>query len=184
MCAAVPAASGTRDNTQSQTFARGAGLHPGGSSRDAGSSTGREGRGQAQVVPRKLAAHDPAQGCVLRAQSPLSSSSGPAPVRGREGQKASRRRAGDSCGLLQVTPPRRVQRLWVPRVCQGPCPSPQGGPSRVAFQGHPASDSGRPGPDPKRPPQAGRVPLGRALLPPSHPHASSSRDHSFCHGLN
>lgn len=147
MCAAVPAASGTRDNTQSQTFARGAGLHPGSSSRDAGSSTGREGRGQAQVVPRKLAAHDPAQGCFLRAQSPLSSSSGPAPVRGREGQKASRRQAGDSCGLLQVTPPRRVQRLWVPRVCQGPCPSPQGGPSRVAFQGHPASDSGRPGPD-------------------------------------
>ena len=139
MCAAVPAASGTWDDTQSQTFVRGPGVQP---AAPPGMPGAAGGRGQAQVVPRKLAAHGPARGCVLRAQSPLSSSS---PGVGR--QKASRRRAGHSRGLLQVTPPRRVQRLWVPRVWQGPRPSPQGGPSGAAFQGHPAGDSGRPGPD-------------------------------------
>ena len=96
----------------------------------------RGGHGHAQVIPRTLAAHDPTQGCVLWAQSPLPCSSGPAPARGREGQKGPQRRAGLSRGLLQVTLPRGAQRLWVTRVWQQPHPSPQGGPSD-AFQDAP-----------------------------------------------
>lgn len=124
-------------HTKPDLCGAGPGFHPSGTTRTPGAAQMGRGRGQ-RVIPRKLVAHDPAQGCVLWAQSPLSCSSGPAPVRRREGQKAPQTRAGLSSGL------RRSYRHTVHRGCgspgvwRGPRPSPRGGLSG-AFQGRPAA---------------------------------------------